>query len=783
MSPKSPSARNVLGMLGAFLVVSLVAGVLAAGLAVPAIGASGLATNNAVEAFNELPSDLEDVTLAAQTRVLAADGSVIATFFEENREPVKLDQISPFMQNAIVAIEDERFYEHGGVDPKGLIRAFVVNEVSGGASQGASTLTQQVVKNKLKEQAFLAGDKSAQNAASEKSNSRKLKEIRLAAALEQKLIKEKGSVLAAKHQILNDYLNIAWFGKTVNGIEAASKYYFGTTAKKLTLPQAAMLAGMIQSPPSYDISDKDRMAAALKRRNTVLDRMLEQKMIDQPAHDKAVAGKIKPKITPTYQGCANAGVRAYFCDYVYNVITRGPDFTVLGKTEEDRELAISRGGYTIKTTLQPKILDVAWKTVKEAIPPNDASKIATATVTVQPGTGKVLSMIQDKYYSVKKGRSNTTVNYSVDYKYGGSSGFLTGSTFKPVVLSTWLKAGKQLNASIDGSPGTIPVSSFKSCGSGVRSTEDWTFVNSGDSNGSEGGTVWNATANSVNGAYIRMEQQLDLCDVKKTAESLGMHRAAPVDKQCPDEKDGTQAIPDCVPSIVLGVVNQSPMTMANAYATFAASGKYCTPIVVTSIKDRNGKAVKVPKTKCTQVMDENVANTATLGLSRVLTNGTAATVGPLSSGQPASGKTGTTNSSAATWFVGYTPQLATSVWVGPETWKGAKPDMHNVTIKGQSYSVIYGAYFAAPIWKKIMTKALEGKKIEQFPAADPSLVGVVHVDKPKPGKGKPGDGKPGDGKPGDGGGPGGGTPTTPGGGGDGGNDGGGNDGGGNDGNG
>jgi membrane peptidoglycan carboxypeptidase len=777
-------------MLGAFLVVSLVAGVLAAGLAVPAIGASGLATTNAVDAFNKLPSNLEDVTLAAQTRVLAADGSTIATFFEENREPVKLDAISPFMQNAIVAIEDERFYEHGGVDVKGLFRAFVVNEVAGDASQGASTLTQQVVKNRLKEQAFLAGDKTAQDAASEKSNSRKLKEIRLAAALEQKLIEEKGSVLAAKKQILNDYLNIAWFGKTVNGIEAASKYYFGTTAKKLTLPQAAMLAGMIQSPPSYDISDRDRMDAALKRRNTVLDRMLQQKMIDQATHDKAVAGKIKPKITPTYQGCANAGTRAYFCDYVYNLITRGNDFTALGKTEEDRELAISRGGYTIRTTLEPKILKAAWKAVKEAIPPNDESKIATATVSVQPGTGKVLSMIQDKYYSVKKGRSNTTVNYSVDYKYGGSSGFLTGSTFKPVVLSTWLKAGKQLNASIDGSPGTVAMSSFKSCGSHLGATDSWSFVNSGDSNGSEGGTVWNATANSVNGAYIRMEQQLDLCDVQKTAESLGMHKAQADPDECipnnryQDTKHPklTQRIPACIPSIVLGVVNQSPMTMANAYATFAASGKYCTPVVVTSIKDRNGKAVRVPKTKCTQVMDEKVANTATLGMSRVLTNGTAASVGPLSSGQPASGKTGTTNGSQATWFLGYTPQLATSVWVGPETWNGAKSDMHDVTIKGQHYSVIYGAYFAAPIWKKIMTTALEGKKIEQFPAADPSLVGVVHVDKPKPTKGKPGDGKPGDGGDdgdggdgdggdgGDGGGDGG-TPTTPGGGGGGGGNG------------
>ncbi|GAB3248295.1 transglycosylase domain-containing protein [Kineosporia babensis] len=718
MPPKS-RPLNFLGLLGAFVVTSLVAGVLAAGLAIPAIGATGMAATTTIDAFNELPTEMVDTPMPTNTKVLAADGSLIATFYDENRVPVKLEDISPFMQTAIVAIEDERFYEHGGVDPQGLLRAVMANQVSGEASQGASTLTQQLVKNMLKAEAYLAGDTEGFEAAQERTNSRKLREIRLATALEKR---------KNKQEILEGYLNISWFGGQINGVEAAARYYFNTSAKKLTLPQAAMLAGMIQSPPSYNISDPDRHEAAIARRNTVLRKMFEQNMIDAETRDKALKAKLGADIHPTYQGCANAGTRAYFCDYVYNVLTKSPDFKALGETAEERAIAIKRGGYTIKTTLDPKVLSASWKAVKSAIPPDDDSRVATAAVTVEPGTGKVLSMTQNKYYSVEKGRQNTTVNYSSDYAYGGSSGFLTGSTFKPVVLAAWLKSGRKLNDTIDGSPGSLPVSSFRACGSNLRSSEIWNFSNAGDGGGKGGMTAWDATANSVNGAYVRMEQKLDLCQVAEMAEALGMHRAAPVKVN----GENTQEIPTTVPSLVLGVINQSPLTMANAYATFASGGKYCKPIAVTSIKDRNGKAVKIPKTSCKQTVPADVAHAATLGLSRALTNGTASGTGPLSSGQPASGKTGTTNNSQDTWFVGYTPQLSTSVWVGPELVDGKRKYMQGVRINGQWRSHVYGGTIAAPTWKKIMESALKGKKVKGFPSANGSLIGQKPVPKKEP---------------------------------------------------
>ncbi|MBT0767334.1 penicillin-binding protein [Kineosporia sp. J2-2] len=717
MSP-APAPRNVLGLLGAFVVTSLVAGVLAAGLAVPAIGATGMASNSAVKAFNDLPSEISDTEMAANTTVLAADGSLIATFYDENRVPVDLDQISPFMQNAIVAIEDERFYEHGGVDPQGLIRALVVNEINGGVSQGASTLTQQLVKNTLKEAAYLAGDDAAYDAAEEQTKSRKVKEIRLATALEKKL---------SKKQILESYLNISWFGGQVNGVEAAARYYFGTTAAKLTLPQAAMLAGMVQSPTQFDLTDKDKHEAATNRRDTVLNKMYAQGMIDEETRDKAIATKLKTKITPTYQGCANAETRAYMCDYIYNLLVKSNDFTALGKSQEARANAIKRGGYTIRTTLDPKILKAAWQSVKKAVPPSDPSRVATASVTVEPNTGKVLSMIQNKYYSVDKGKKNTTINYSTDYKYGGSSGFQTGSTFKPVVLATWLKAGKSLNAPINGSaPVSLANSSFKTCAD-TNMTGTWTVYNAGDSEGNSNMTVWNATAQSVNGAYARMEQQLDLCDVQDTAEELGMHRAQATADECingnlyKDNPKKTSKIPNCVPSVVLGVASQSPLTMANAYATFASGGIYCKPIVITSITDRDDKKLSVPEKDCKRTVDADVANTVTLGLSKVFTSGTASATGPLASGQAASGKTGTTNGSQDTWFVGYTPQLATSVWVGPETVNGKRNPMRHLYVNGHYYTQVYGGSIAAPIWKEIMTSALKGKKIKDFPEADDKL--------------------------------------------------------------
>jgi membrane peptidoglycan carboxypeptidase len=699
--PSVQPTRNVLALLGAFVVSSMAVGVLAAGLAIPAVGATGVLTKNSVNFFDSLPSELATPPLSIRSKLLDADGNLITTFYDENRVLVTLDKIAPVMQDAIISIEDSRFYKHGGVDPEGLARAAVANQVSHTTAQGASTLTQQYVKNVLLETSSAANDKTA---------ARKIQEIRYAVSLEKAV---------SKPEILNRYLNIVPFSNQVSGVESAAKYYFGTSAAKLKLTQAAMLAGMVQAPSTYN--PRQHPKEALARRNVVIERMFQLKKIDQATRDKAIKSKLGLKITATANGCANAkSVNAFYCEYVRRQIIGNKDFSALGKTDKERENALMRGGLTIQTALKPKIVNAAWKALSKKVPPKNASGVSTATVTVEPGTGKVFSIMQNSKYSpagkIKKGY--TAINYSVDHDWGGGNGFQTGSTFKPLTLAAWLQAGKSLNTVVRSTPGNDPFSAFTSCGARLRGSV-FPYGNSADSDAGSGTLpVWLGTAKSVNGVYISMEKQLDLCKIRDMAEKFGLHLAKPRDDICKKGIQMTSRLPTCAPALTLGIEDISPMTMAAAYAGFAADGMYCKPISVTSIKDRNGKSLKVPSAGCKQVVDKKIAQGVNLGLSHALKpDGTAGNVRPLTSGQPASGKTGTTNSSIDTWFVGYTPQLATAVWVGDTHVYGTganagRRSLNGRTLANHYYTHIYGSLVAAPMWKEIMTTALEGSKIK-----------------------------------------------------------------------
>lgn len=715
MKQGPPDAGRVMSLLAAFVATSIVGGILLAGLGMPAVGATGFAARNSVEFFEELPSELATPPLSQKSTLLAADGAVIAEFYEENRINVRLDQIAPVMQQAIVAIEDSRFYQHGGVDPKGLFRAAATNYFSNRIMQGASTLTQQYVKNVQIETAYVKGDTAGVEAATADTKKRKIQEIKLAISLEKKL---------SKQEILNRYLNISYFGDKVYGVEAAARYFFNTTATKLTLPQAALLAGLVQLPGEW--SPRTNPEGAVKRRNVVLGRMLQLKMIDQAAHDAAKATPLAVTLTKAKNGCANAGARGFYCDYIQRLIVNDPAFSSLGKTEEERRQSLLRGGLSIQTTMDRTIQDAAWRATTSTIPPTDKSGVATAAVTVEPGTGKLLAIAQNREYDPGGDPGKVATNYATDYEFGGSQGFQTGSTFKPFTLATWLKAGKSLNAVVSAEGGPAPRGDFKSCGKRLRGTEPYSYGNAeGDGSGSMG--VLEGTYKSVNTVYVSMEKQLDLCDIAETAKSLGVHLAYPQQRECydqkplpgqkvtnEDERPYTTDLPGCIPSLTLGPKELSPMTMAAAFAAFATGGTFCTPIAVLSIKDRDGKPLAVPQSKCTKALDKEVAAGVNYALSKVLTQGTAASVGGI--GRPAAGKTGTTNDSVDTWFVGYTAQRATAVWVGDPIPKpkssGSKElvrkTLNGRTIAGDRRGRVYGSTFAAPIWKKIMTKAHNG---------------------------------------------------------------------------
>ena len=692
---------RALGLLGAFLCLSLVSGLLFAGLFLPAVGATGSLTRTGVDFFNNLPSEVSAPPLPEQSVLYAKDGkTVIARFFQENRQVVPLSKIAPVMQKAIIAIEDSRFYEHGGVDPKGLLRAAVNNQLSDdGRVQGASTLTQQYIKNLFLEAAVLRGDKQGIEDATKKDNLRKIKEVKYAVSLEKTKKKE---------DILAGYLNIANFGDASYGVEAAAQHFFSTSAAKLTLVQAATLAGLVQEPTRFNplLHPKE----ARDRRNVVLSRMHDLGMIDDKTFAAAKALKLVTKPKVAANGCIAARDAAFFCSYVKRLIEVDSRFSKLGGSEAERAGAIQRGGLAIVSTLDPKLQKVAFQAVTSKVPVADSSRVASAAVTVDPTTGAVLAMAQNKIFSPKeKQAGRTELNYAVDAEYGGATGFQTGSTFKAFTLAEWLRSGKQLNDVVNASPTSRPVSSFRQCGNDrLRSTEIYRYNNS-EKNETGPRTVFESTYNSVNTAYVAMESQLELCKIAKTAAALGVHKSAPAKSECGGDEVTTE-IPDCIPSMTLGPFSISPLTMASAYGVFANNGELCPPDPIKQIRDRSNKPVTFTRPGCKQAIEKDVANGVTYALEKVLTSGTAARVGPLP--WPSAGKTGTTDNSVDTWFAGYTAQRSTAVWVGDDPNVRTGSNRRSLTgrrIGGQQYSGVFGATIAAPIWKRIMLTAQKGQ--------------------------------------------------------------------------
>ncbi len=736
---RAPSAGRAVKLLAGFLAASVGAGVLVAGIAAPAVIAAGRTSNDVVGAFNDLPSALEQPPLSQQSRILYADGSPMATFYYENRISVPLDQVNPVMRSAIVAIEDNRFYEHGGVDPRGLTRALVQN-AQGGDVQGASTLTQQWIKNVQVEEALsdLPTNASAEerqaafNDVTVRSGlegyTRKLREMKLAIAAEKQY---------SKDTILENYLNIANFGGGQYGVEAASRHWFNRSAEDLDLPQAALLAGIVQNPVGYDPAKNPQDAQG--RRDVVLNRMLQLGAISQADHDAAVATPIEAMldIQPTPNGCEQAGQAGYFCDYA---VKQFRDDDAFGGTKEERLKLLYRGGLTITTTLDPGKQQAAFEEVANAVPATDStvrtnhvngegevvrddgtSNLGASIVSVEPGTGNIIAMAQNRTYSTSPDAplGYTSINYNTDFLEGGSGGFQPGSNFKPFVLAQWLASGRTLNATVNGTERDYPNNSWKygSCysGSGFQGPE-YGPGNAGD--GEESGTmpVIEATYKSINTGYAAMENQLQLCDVGATAQALGMHKAK-ADKRNITGQVSTDI--NVTPAMMLGVDEVAPLSVATAYAAFAARGNYCAPRAIASITGADGQALTVPGAECNQAIPQPVADGVNYALQRVLTDGTARGRG-LAGGREAAGKTGTTNNSVATWFTGYTPQLATSVWIGvPER----SMSINGARIAGRTYGTMYGGTVAAPMWQSYMNRALDGAEELSFTDPPQNIIG------------------------------------------------------------
>jgi membrane peptidoglycan carboxypeptidase len=620
-----------------FLVVSVLAGVLVAGLFIPFAGMAGVTSSAAVTELESLPAELSTPAPATRSKVLMANGKTLAYFYDENRVPVRLEKIAPIMRQAQIAIEDHRFYEHGALDFKGTMRALVRNTAAGGTTQGGSSITQQYVKMVQIDQCQAKGDSECVREAQAPTVQRKIRELRYAVAMEKKFTKD---------EILERYLNIAYYGQGAYGVEAAARNFFSVKASELTLPQAAMLAGLVQNP---DTNNPVRNpAAALERRDVVLNRMAELKLISlEQAKEAKKAGFDEDKVKKTRNGCV--GTRyPFLCDYVRRTLLNTRS---LGKTEDERENVINRGGLVIQTAIEPKIQDLAQKKVSAVVGPKDP--VISTMNMIQPGTGLIIAMAQSRPVmgsNTKKGY--TYWNLAADPAMGGIQGYQAGSTFKLFTLAAALEKGIAINKKFNAkSPFDFTGKRFTSCRGRERVYDRWVVQNAVGHSKSIG--MMEAAQFSVNTYFIQLELATGMCRVTKMAKKTGVKVGArigqpPVDivKEFQDK-----------PSFTLGTVEVSPLSMAEAYATFAARGIHCNPIIVSKITTRSGKDLGVPDADCRRVVDKDVADGVNKVLKSVVDKGTGRRA-KIYDGRHIAGKTGTIDSNEAVWFAGYTPEIA-----------------------------------------------------------------------------------------------------------------------------
>ncbi|KRE91885.1 transglycosylase domain-containing protein [Arthrobacter sp. Soil764] len=687
-----------------FIAACVIGGFLVAGLLAPAAALGSTVTAASGRFFDQLPSDLDLDPPARKSQVLAKDGSVIARFYSQNREPVRLEQISPFMRQGIVAIEDSRFYEHGGIDPTGILRALYVN-VQGGR-QGASTLTQQYVKNVLIQSLISSGRADEVKPSAARTIGDKLREMKLAVALEDKY---------SKDQILQGYLNLVYFGNGAYGVQMAAKEYFGVPASALSLPQAAALAGVVNRPGYYDPLTEP--AHVVARRNEVLDQMLHQGYISTVQHRKAIAAPLALDVQPSAQGCAVA-TSPYFCDYVQRLILNDPAF---GPDEAARRKLLYQGGLTIHTTLDPELQRVAQEQVNASLPPTDPLQRGAALVSVQPGTGKVLTMAQNTIYSPAPGPGHYTGNLTLPETDSrgkplhGAGGFQIGSTMKPFVFAEWLNSGRSMATRLDGSV-RIYKAGFpwkNSCGTTTGSYDPalgQTPLPNDDPYHYYPMSVLEGLYRSINTITFQSATRLDFCNIQKMATAAGV-------------KNGHTNKPYDLSSIanLIGTQDVAPLDMATAYATFAAGGVHCSPVALESVTGPKGHNYPVPPADCTQTIDPEVAAGVTYALQPVLTIGSGYNI-PVNKDHDIFAKTGTTDGHTQTWTVGATTGIATASWFG--SYKGFGPEWANehITINGKYYAGLDGANIAGTQWAHLMNAAAAKYPGGPFPAPPPSML-------------------------------------------------------------
>ena len=714
---KSMSVRRFFTLLLAYLIFCVAGGVVVSGFLSPAVFGINAASRNLMPALKTDNIDFNVNDLPQQSRLYASDGhTVIATFYVQNRIVVPIKDVSDYMQKAVVAREDRRFFEHAGVDTQGVLRAFIQTYIKQGDTQGGSSLTQQYVKNVLMSQAAENNDPIAEYHAQEETIARKMREMLIAVQMEKKY---------SKAEILQGYLNIAQFGTNVYGVESAARRYFSKSAKDLDPGEAATIAAVTKNPARFDPTVN--VKASQEQRDIVLDLMRQENYITQRQYDEYKAKPLDQMlhVQSADAGCQAAGDAAFFCDYVTKQILNSKEF---GKSQEERNKLLKEGGLDIYTTMDVNANAAAMKAARDTIPVDDPTGFEVTMAAIRPGTGEVLGFGINRIYDATQnsgGGTRTAINYAVDQQDGGGWGFPVGSSWKPINMVAWMKAGKSINQPLRTST-SYPETTF-ACTEADGTpygfgTGSWHVENaSGGTTSPE--TPLQALIRSHNTTQASMAQQIGLCSIADTAKDMGYHNS-------PKDQMDIHSANSFQPPMVIGAVQASPLTMANVFATIAAKGVACSPIAMTKVVDKNNRSIKVPKANCHQAIDPGIAETTAYAINQgVVQPGGVASVAQLDGGRKTFAKTGT-HEDKYMLTGGFVPQVAAFVTVGNAE---GQVSFNNKTINGRSFHIWDGVSIAAPAWKDFMNTYLAAANIQpdnSYGNPDPRFTGGVQQSQP-----------------------------------------------------
>jgi len=691
------SGLSILSKLAKLTALLALLGVLAAGFLLPYVGGAGLIAKAGADKFLNASCTLKEEPVQQKTTLLAADGkTVIATLFDQNRSVVPLSRIPKSVTNALISTEDRRFYVHHGVDVRGLMRAAL--HTSNGNTQGASTLTEQYVKQV---RYYQANTPEEQQAAIAQNIDRKISDAQCALDIERKY---------SKAQILEKYLNIAFFGENSYGIQTAAQTFFGVDVSRLTVPQAALLVGLVKSPTELDPYNNPQDAHA--RRDLVISNMADQGYLSQPAAAAAKSSPVKlARLSSPARGCSysNRTIKnvGFFCDYATEW---------LQSTGGLSQQLINTGGLQITTTLDVNLQNSGQSAIwASGLDPR--SDYLLALPSIDPRSGAVTTMITSKRYGFRKGDPAFTEGRLFTDPYAGS-----GSTYKYFTALAALKAGAPATFTLNApSPYTLKVCA-------TDPANPYRPENAGNYRSSL--PLNQALPQSSNTYFVAMEDQFfgcDLAPIVNTATSLGMNYLKN-HKVAGTRTLAQQIIADHRPTFTLGQESTPVLELTGAFGAVANDGVYCPPTPIKSIINPSGQPVRFNRPACSRQFDSFVART----LVNIMTADTAGGGTAQSyfgnwysnGGSLVAGKTGTNNSAvcdadgnncvddkrnSALWFVGITPTLVSAAaLVNPIRPTQPISNVPGITA-GNDGTDTFGA-FGATFWLDAFQPSLIGQK-------------------------------------------------------------------------